>query len=408
MGLKKPAVGYLVDGSPQHRADTRRMFAHLDRLHGLVHGVFSGDEWLAGREPHHGVETCQVVELMFTLEQVARVFGEGWYGDQLELVAFNLLPASNDARMLAHQYHQQANQVLVSYAARDWTFSGDSANVFGLEPHYGCCTANLHQGWPKLVRSLWMQADDGALAAVAYAPCTVDATVAGRAVRLDVRTSYPFEETVRVVVDVEEPTRIPLRLRVPQWCANPALRVGDEDIPVHRDERGYATITRRWQAGDTVTLTLPMRVRTVPRDNGAVGVRLGPLVLALAVGEVWRPIPDSPPLAEWEITPCTSWNFGLRLDAAAGNEQAWPVRRRPVPAVPFTAKNAAVIVEAQGAPIPEWQLAGNSAASPPPSPVPPRLPAHTLKLLPYGCARLRVAELPVFAPATDADEDTDD
>jgi hypothetical protein len=280
--------------------------------------------------------------------------------------------------------------------------------VFGLEPHYGCCTANLHQGWPKLVRSLWMQADDGALAAVAYAPCTVDATVAGRAVRLDVRTSYPFEETVRIVVDVEEPTRIPLRLRVPQWCANPALRVGDEDIPVHRDERGYATITRRWQAGDTVTLTLPMRVRTVPRDNGAVGVRLGPLVLALAVGEVWRPIPDSPPLAEWEITPCTSWNFGLRLDAAAGNEQAWPVRRRPVPAVPFTAKNAAVIVEAQGAPIPEWQLAGNSAASPPPSPVPPRLPAHTLKLLPYGCARLRVAELPVFAPATDADEDTDD
>src|SRR5687768_3372817 len=69
---------------------------------------------------------------MFTLEQLARVMGDGRYGDQLEQVAFNLLPAANDPRMLAHQYHQQANQVLVSFATRDWSFSGPDANVFGL------------------------------------------------------------------------------------------------------------------------------------------------------------------------------------------------------------------------------------------------------------------------------------
>ncbi len=109
---------------------------------------------------------------MFTIEQVVRMLGDVTYGDLLEQVAFNLLPASNDPSMLAHHYHQQANQVLVSFAARDWSYSGPDANIFGLEPHFGCCTANLHQGWPKYARSLWMQSDtDDSLTAVSYAPC---------------------------------------------------------------------------------------------------------------------------------------------------------------------------------------------------------------------------------------------
>ncbi|MGX6606097.1 galactose-1-phosphate uridylyltransferase [Micromonosporaceae bacterium Da 78-11] len=294
MGLKTPAVSYLVDGDEAHRDRTPAMLARLDRLHGLVHGVFSGDEWLGGRDPHHGVETCQVVELMFTLEQTARIFGEARYGDLLEQVAFNLLPASCDPRMLAHQYHQQANQVLVSVAQRDWTFSGDDANMFGLEPHFGCCTANLHQGWPKFVRSLWMRTADDGLAAVAYAPCAVTTRLGGQQVRLDVRTAYPFEEDVRVVVDLDTPARFPLRLRIPEWCPDARLVVAGRELPVDVDGRGYVTVDRTWQPGDEVELHLPMRLRVVPRDRGAVGTRLGPLVLALAVGENWKPVADAP------------------------------------------------------------------------------------------------------------------
>ena len=242
MGLKSPAMSYLLDGSAHHRQDTEEMFAAVDRLHGLVHGAFSGDEWLAGREPHHGVETCEVVELMYTLENITRVFGDGSYGDLLEQVAFNLLAASNDPKMLAHQYHQQANQVLVSFAQRDWSFSSDTANVFGLEPHFGCCTANLHQGWPKFARSLWMEYDGG-LAAVAYAPCTVSATVDDRAVRLAVATSYPFEETVNITVDVDQAAHFGLRLRIPAWCTEATIVVDGESFSAEADEHGYATVT---------------------------------------------------------------------------------------------------------------------------------------------------------------------
>ena len=79
-------------------------------------------------------------------------------------------PATLSPDMWAHQYDQQANQVLCSLRARRWVSNGPESNLFGLEPNFGCCTANMHQGWPKLVASLWMASPDEGLAAVAYGP----------------------------------------------------------------------------------------------------------------------------------------------------------------------------------------------------------------------------------------------
>ena len=404
MGLKTPAVSYLLDGDISHRTITADMFAALERLHGLVHGVFSGDEWLAGRAATQGVETCQVVELMYTVEQITRIFGDGRYGDYLEEVAYNLLAAANDPHMFAHQYHQQANQVLVNVAQRDWSFSGDDANIFGLEPHFGCCTANVHQAWPKLTRSLWMLDRDDALTAVAYAPCTVTATPRGTPVRLDVRTNYPFEETVTVHVSVPTPTPLALRLRIPTWCTEATIEVAGEKLDSRPDATGYVTVDRTWTDNDAVTLTLPMRVRLLPRDNAAVGVRLGPLVMALHVTENWWPVPDAPGLAEWEITPRKPWNIGLWTDQPGGPD-SWPVVRHEVGPAPFGGQQPPVTLRVKGAAIPLWRMHQNSAGPVPPSPVPSARPIDRYQLVPYGCARIRIAEFPTVVPTPASMED---
>ena len=101
------------------------------------------------------------------------VFGEPAFGDRLERVAFNALPATFTPDMWAHQYDQQVNQVQCTINPDHmWTTNGPESNLYGLEPNYGCCTSNMHQGWPKFCAHLWMKTPGEGIAAVAYAPST--------------------------------------------------------------------------------------------------------------------------------------------------------------------------------------------------------------------------------------------
>ena len=50
------------------------------------------------------------------------------------------------------------------------TTNGPESNLYGLEPNFGCCTANMHQGWPKFAAHLWMKTPDEGIVAAAYAP----------------------------------------------------------------------------------------------------------------------------------------------------------------------------------------------------------------------------------------------
>ena len=122
------------------------MLEQLDRFHGQPNGIFSADEHYAGRDPSQGTELCAVVEAMFSLEFASAVLGDISLTDRLEKIAYNALPGTQTADLWGHQYDQQPNQVLCSVARRNWTTNDHSSNLFGLEPHFGCCTANLHQG----------------------------------------------------------------------------------------------------------------------------------------------------------------------------------------------------------------------------------------------------------------------
>jgi hypothetical protein len=390
MGLKAGAIAALKDGNPSHRDHTERAFAALDRWHGQVHGWFSGDEWLGGPDATAGIETCQVVEMMFTSEIQSRVFGGGVYGDRLESLAYNLLASSCDPLMRSHQYHQQANQIEVSVAGRGWSFAGDDANIFGLEPNFGCCTANLHQGWPKFVRSLWTVDPDSALRVVAYAPAEVSATVAGAQVTLRVDTSYPFEETVRIVVETDRRVDMPLRLRIPGWCDGAELDVNGTTEVIDVID-GYHTLNRYWAGGEVVTLRFPIRPRLVKRPGQAVGVRAGALQLVLGVAEDWVEIPNAPGLGEWHIHARRSWNYAI--DPTDLGESV--VDYSEPGDVPFHANTPSLTVTVPAAQVRDWHREGAEAADPPPSPVFELGASTTVRLVPYGNARIRIAEFPV-------------
>ena len=215
MALKASPVWSLVSGNEEDRSAIWQQLATLDQYHGLPIGIFSGDEIFAGRSPSQGIETCAVVEAMYSLEQALAITGDTRLADRIERIAYNALPAALTEDMWAHQYHQEPNQIECSLSPGlcPFTTNGPESNQFWL--HRVCCTANFHQGWPKLTTNLWMASSNGGLAAMIYAPCEISTVVHDTPVRVHVTTDYPFRNKVHIAVEPERAVAFPLTLRVP-------------------------------------------------------------------------------------------------------------------------------------------------------------------------------------------------
>lgn len=396
MALKTPAVWYRQSGNEQDRAAAAQMIATLDRYHGQATGMFSCDEHLAGTSPSQGSELCAVVEYMFSLEVLLATLGDPHLADRLELLTYNALPATLTPDMWARQYDGQVNQVQCRVDPdRVYTSNNADANIYGLEPHFGCCTPNHGQGWPKFAAHLWMRAADGGLAAIAYAPCRVTTAIDGTPVRIAVDTEYPFGEEVRVTVHAERPVRCPLHLRIPAWAEGATLHIGDDaPRPVapgtfHREER-------EWHGTVAATLHLPMQIQTTRRLNNSAAIYRGPLLLALKMGEAWRQIGGELPHADWDVLPTTPWNYALAIDPDDA-AQSVQVHVQPVGTQPFSPDGAPVVATVLGRRVAEWSVEHNAAAPVPASPAHSSAPLEELTLVPYGATNLRIAEFPVLA-----------
>lgn len=403
MGLKEPLVFFQRSGDPRHREAFRIGWERTLGAHGQVQGTFSGDEFLHGRGFTQGTEFCTIVELLATLERALQIDGEAWIGDAIERIAYNALPAIMSADHRTHQYFQLVNQVECTPGGRNFNVHHETDLLFGPFSGYGCCAANLHMGWPWLVSSAWMATPDGGLLAGVLAPTAVTATVGnGRQVHIVEETRYPFEPDVRFTVRLAKAVEFPLWVRVPGWAAGVTLAVND----VAADPGRVAATTqprtgagwllrlaRRWTDGDRVDLHLPMRPR-VARWDDALVVERGPLVFALGIGEDWRAVGGTAPFEEYEVHPTTPWNYGLRLDPA---DPAPPiaVESGPAAAQPWTTATAPVRLRVPGQRLPEWTTAGGVGGPLPPAGTLAGSPCEDLTLVPFGCARLRIAAFPM-------------
>ena len=417
MAIKYPGLWY------QHSSDNRfrnAVFAGIEKYdlhHGQVAGRFSGDEHLSGRSPDRGTELCAVVEYMYSLENLYEIFGDNALADRLEMLTYNALPGTTTADMWAHQYDQQSNQVLVSGDKRDWSTNGDFSNIYGLMPNFACCLANMHQGWPKFVQSLWMATNDNGLVAVAYGPSTVKVKVAkGTEITILEETDYPFKGSIRFTLNSPRDVRFPLYLRVPGWADSVTVSYKKKIIT------GTAGVTLRldekWNDGDEIMMEIPMKVRTEKRYNNSAVVLRGPLCFSLRIDKEYKSVVlnygnfNYKGSIDWEIYPVSPWNYGLIIDRN-NLERNISVTENPVHRMPFADRgdmvwsdenntyypwnaDAPVIIRIRGMIIPSWSIRNNSSDIPPLSPVRPETTPETITLVPYGSAKLRITEFPVI------------
>ena len=397
-GVKAGPLWSLISGSGIDRTAAVKMIAELDRYHGLPNGMFSCDEHLAGLNPSHGSELCTVVEYMFSLEQSLAIAGDPSIGDRLERLAFNALPGTFTDDMWAHQYNQEPNQVECSLHHKPWVTDGPESNLYGLEPNFGCCTANFHQGWPKFTASLFMisggqekDSQDGLVAAV-YAPCEVHAVLRGTSVHIVEETGYPFSGTVLVTVNPASPLTFPLQLRIPAWASGTTIMVNDRLMPTP-EPASFARIERSWNSGDRVEITFPMSPRVSRWFHDSIAIERGPLVFSYGIGEDWVKLRDRGMTADWQVFPTTPWNYALNVDASSPLKSI-TATETTVGESPFTARNAPVRLTLKARKLDEWRAEDGVAAPVPQSPSISDQPEETIVLIPYAAAKLRITAFP--------------
>ncbi|HYJ73717.1 MAG TPA: beta-L-arabinofuranosidase domain-containing protein, partial [Actinomycetota bacterium] len=221
-------------------------------------------------------ETCAAIASVMLAWRLLLATGEAGYADAIERAAYNgVLPGVS----LSGTRFFYVN-ALQRRTRRAWEPPGHGERA----PWYpcACCPPNLMR-----LLSSWEQylatSDDSGVQLHQYAAAEVEADVAGEAVRLSVRTGYPWEGRVEVEVVRAPEHPWTLSLRVPSWCRSAALTGPGGDGPVAAGP-GAAELTRRWEGGDTVVLDLDLPVRvTVPDPRvdavrGCVAVERGPLV----------------------------------------------------------------------------------------------------------------------------------
>jgi hypothetical protein len=405
-GMKEPAVYYQQHPEKKYLDATKKGFEDLRKFNGMAHGMYGGDEALHGNNPTQGSEFCSAVEMMYTLENVLEITGDVSYADQLEKIAFNALPTQATDDFTGRQYFQQANQVMMTRHERNFDVNHHGTDVcHGLLTGYPCCTSNMHQGWPKFTQNLWYATPDKGLAALVYAPCEIKASVAnGIPVSFKEETNYPFEESIRFTLSADKKATFPLHLRIPAWCKKGAIKINGK---VWKESAGntIVKISREWQPGDVVELTLPMHIFRNSWYENSVSVERGPLTYALKIGESAKLVKNDKDPIDYgdsyeEIYPTTPWNYGLMEMPENKLAENYQVEKKgAMSSYPWNPENAPLIIKAKAKRIPSWGLYNEMTG---PIPFSYTFQMEVAKeeeeiiLIPYGCSNLRISQFPVI------------
>ncbi len=402
-GIKTPGIYYQQHTDSIYLKATKTAFRDLIAYHGQAQGMFGGDEPLHGAQPTQGAEFCSIVEFMYSLEHLVGITGDMEYADHLEKIAFNALPTQATDEFDGRQYFQAANQILCTREHRNFCEEDyhDSTDLcFGPFTGYTCCTANMHQGWPKYVQNLWYASSDGGVAALLYGASQLTTTLPdGTPVKITEETNYPFEESVRFKFSLAEEKRFPLHLRIPAWAKGAQILLNGELMDGKIDPGTEYNLNWTWKNGDVVELKLPMEVRSSSWVDNSVAIERGPLVYALKIEEEWKEVKSNDRFVHYkEVYPKSDWNFGLTAEAIKDVVKSVEVIPNPMAkGYPWNLQNAPISLKINGKRLPNWKIY-NHQAGPMPQSYMEYLPyekEQKLTLIPYGCTTLRITQFPV-------------
>ena len=388
MALKSEALFSRVSGEDPD-AFAQEMYGALAEYHGSAVGHITGDECLSGKSPVQGAELCSIAEAMYSCEILFEVTGNPVWADRAELLGFNSLPASVSEDMWTHQYLQLVNQIACCRQKEPPVYltDGPESDVFGLEPNFGCCTANFNQAWPKLALSAYFRSGSGVVSSVLL-PSALSCEIGGVPVRIELDTEYPFRGEMNYTVRTEAPVDFAFGIRVPSFASSASV-----DGKAARQGSVFQ-IRRTWNGAAEIHVSLAFAAKLNPCPDHMVCLQRGPLFFAVPIRErvVRREYEKNGvkrkfPYCDYDLFPESGWNYAF-------SSKDFSVRENGVGVHPFSRAQPPVTIETRMARI-DWGTMPEQPDVCLPAPrerVP--LSHETVRLQPYGCTNLRMTVMP--------------
>ena len=208
--------------------------------------------------------------------------GEARYGDWIERLLYNGIGAAlaikdRGTHMYYMDYH--LGSCLKYYSRNAFT----------------CCSGTYFQNIAEYSNLIYFR-DAKTLSVNLYVPSEVVWKGPAGAVKVVQTTQYPENGSSRLKLTMEQPATFALQLRVPGWSNGMTVNVNGQAQTGDTQPGQWATLSREWNTGDSVEITIPLRFRRVPIDEqhpNRIAIVRGPVVYAQEDPHKW--LSDIPP-----------------------------------------------------------------------------------------------------------------
>jgi hypothetical protein len=149
---------------------------------------------------------------------------------------------------------------------------------------FWCCTGSGVEEFSKLNDSIYWRDNDG-LYLNLFIPSELN--WAEKGFRLKQETKFPESSSTTLLVNVDKPVSLAMRLRIPEWLTSGgSVKINGKSVEAMASPGSYLTLSRTWKNGDRVEMELPMhlRIEAMPDDPKMQAVLYGPVVLAGDLG----------------------------------------------------------------------------------------------------------------------------
>ena len=248
----------------------------------FVHEAFI-DEYIMPNLTAYNETCANICNAMFSYRMLG-IHGESKFADIIELVLYNsaLSGISADGKLYLY-----TNPLRVLHGARD--YSKLVTETPDRRPYLQCfcCPPNLVRTIAKVSGWAYSLSENG-IAVNLYGGNRLDTKLLdGSKIELKQESQYPWDGAVKLTIESCKNAPFKMMLRIPEWAQGSTIRVNGKDADVEVIPGTFASMERRWKAGDMVELDMPMETRLLvghPRIEeirNQAAIKRGPMVYCI-------------------------------------------------------------------------------------------------------------------------------